>query len=263
MKFIGMMRVRDEARWIDRCIRALLPLCEKVYVLDDHSVDGTGDIANAIDQVVLFNSPFDVADFSETRDKTWLLHQIARLEPDADYIVCVDGDEELEPQGPAKIIRTIEHRRCGAIHVRIIYMWDKEDQWRSDRIYENFHRPSVFRLDPAHLEYRSLYGPDTSLHCTNIPADLICESVTADIRLYHWGYFDRETRIKKFAYYTEKEKHNTEMLECEDHYRHMVIGDLFPADSKFRWGGPLKLEPLSSLDTRPKIVKPRPESRNR
>jgi hypothetical protein len=80
-----------------------------------------------------------------------------------------------------------------------------------------------------------------------VPQGYIVESRRSGINLYHYGYFDRFTRIQKYHYYNKKEAENLEMLESEDYYRHMVIGDLFPADSVFKHGGPLKLEPLTTL----------------
>lgn len=239
MEFIGMTRVKNEARWIDRCIRSLLPLCRKVYVLDDHSDDATPEIANSFSESVVFDSPFDT--FAETRDKTWLLRQIAENEPDTDFIICIDGDEELEPAGTHKITSLLKRGRIDAAAVRIPYMWNSERQWRTDGIYRNFHRPSIFRLDRRFLEYRSVYGNNTTLHCTNTPYGLIGATTPTDIHFLHWGYFDRETRIRKYHWYNEIDPKN----ETEDQYRHMVIGDLFPADSQFRYAGPLKLEPLS------------------
>jgi len=50
----------------------------------------------------------------------------------------------------------------------------------------------------------------------------------------------RADRERKYQWYNAQDPNNA----IEDRYRHMVIGDLFPADSKFDHGGPLKLAQL-------------------
>jgi hypothetical protein len=59
-------------------------------------------------------------------------------------------------------------------------------------------------------------------------------------RLLHYGYLHREDRIRKYEWYTQQDPDN----QAEDFYRHTVIGDLFPAEIRFRHGGPLKLREL-------------------
>ena len=34
MTVFGMLRVRNEARWIEEVLRAALPVCERIFVLD-------------------------------------------------------------------------------------------------------------------------------------------------------------------------------------------------------------------------------------
>ena len=43
---IGIMRVKNEARWIDRVLASILPLCERVLVMDDGSTDGTDELVS-------------------------------------------------------------------------------------------------------------------------------------------------------------------------------------------------------------------------
>jgi glycosyltransferase involved in cell wall biosynthesis len=54
MRFVGMLRVKNEQRWIARVIESILPLCEYVYILDDHSTDGTPEICSSYDQVTVW-----------------------------------------------------------------------------------------------------------------------------------------------------------------------------------------------------------------
>jgi glycosyltransferase involved in cell wall biosynthesis len=246
MLWAGMIRAKNEARWIEAVVRSLLPLCDRVYVMDDHSTDSTVEICGRYMRVSVLPSPFDENDFSETRDKTWLLDWIANDAPYT-HVACIDGDEELEPEGPQKLRNLFRRGKVKSAMGRVVYLWDEKNQWRTDGIYGNFHRPSFFEInrdDPHAMSFHSLYGNKTSLHCTNVPFGLIRDSVPTDINLLHYGYMHREDRLRKYEYYsTLKDPGN----EIEDYYRHMVIGDVYPPDSRFLHAGPLALEPLTTL----------------
>lgn len=233
MRVAGMMRVKNEARWIERCVRSILPLCEQIFILDDHSTDGTADICRAIPCTTVLDSPFTGLD--EARDKNWLLEQTLTGKPD--WIIAIDGDEMLAPA-------SMEPLRCAmlgnatCLSLRVLYLWDGEDQVRVDGVYGDFHRESVFRPDGSRFE---LAGAGPNFHCGNVPARIRQKRrVMNDVALLHFGYLHREDRARKFHWYNQADPGNAR----EDGYRHMVIGDLFPPESKFMHGGPLQLQAL-------------------
>src|ERR1700722_11017913 len=96
--FVGMLRVRNEERWIVEALESTLPLCRSTFVMDDHSDDQTVEICQRYaPQVRVLPSVF--AGLNESRDKNWLLDQImAVCEPE--WIACIDGDEVLERRDP-------------------------------------------------------------------------------------------------------------------------------------------------------------------
>lgn len=246
MTFYAMMRLKNEARWIERVIRSLKPLCDRVFVFDDHSTDGTPEICQDLGASV-YLSPFQ--GINETRDKNWLLQKIwhecpplVRGPESRSFIACIDGDEELEPGG-AEIIRK-GAVTAHALSLKIVYLWDREDQIRTDGIYGKFTRGSVFRMiSPLH-EFRQTDGRrgGANFHCGSIPKDLFLQLKTCNARLLHYGYLHREDRVRKYGWYNSLDSDN----RAEDNYRHMVQGDLpeIPAGAKLRHAGPLTLEPL-------------------
>lgn len=236
MTIAAMLRVKNEARWIEQVIDSILPLSSDIVVLDDHSTDDTVAIANGAGATVI-PSPFEGLD--EARDKNFLLGAVMATK--ADWVLCIDGDEVLEPSGIEKIHLELDTwpitaRPPDAFSFRILYLWDRPDQIRTDGIYGKFQRPSLFRLKPGQKFRTTPYGKN--FHCGNVPDFMGAQ--TTDIGLLHYGYLHREDRLRKYAWYNEMDPKNS----FEDGYRHMVIGDLFPAESKFRHAGPLKVEPL-------------------
>lgn len=235
MKIIGAMRVKNEKRWIERAISSILPLCDLVIVMDDHSDDDTLFRCQSMPKVNAFESPF--FGLNEARDKNHLLDIAERLKPD--WIIFPDGDEMLAAdslQPLEKAMRSDSAMAC--LSLRIRYLWDREDQVRMDGVYGDFHRESVFRPDGSRFNGN---GSGANFHCGNVPAAIRQKrAVLNDVNLLHFGYLHRADRERKYHWYTANDPGN----QREDGYRHMVIGDLFPAESLFVHGGPLKLEPL-------------------
>lgn len=237
MNFAGVLRVRNEARWIRRVIESLLPLCQTVYVMDDHSDDGTPYICAGVERVRVFDSPF--SGFDEARDKEWLLGKVREDKPD--IVVAIDGDEVLEADGPDKI-RALA-AAGNAWSFRVLYLWDSDDRIRTDGVYSRLTRPSMFRLRATCGKYlRTRAGNGANLHCSSVPADLIRSVHGSDVRLWHLGYRDRADRLRKYEFYRRIDPNNP----LEDNYRHIVQGDVpeVPATAKLKHAGPLTLESI-------------------
>ena len=232
MTVIGAMRIRNEERWIERSIRSFFPICEKVIVLDDHSTDSTVDICRSIEGVDVISSPFEGLD--ETRDKNFLLDAVGY----PDWCCMWDGDEELMPGAAARLqlaMQAATAQNIRALAFSVLYLWDRPDQIRVDGVYRSMSRVSAFRAGPERFESKGKNG----FHCGNAP-QAIQGRVLVNAPLLHYGYMDRCDRIRKYKWYKEQDPSNY----IEDEYRHIVIGDMFPADSHFMHGGPLELRKL-------------------
>lgn len=234
MKVVGILRVKNESRWIERSICSILPLCERVLVFDDHSTDDTVSLCAAMPKVTVLPSPF--RGLNELRDKCYLMEQVEPLKPE--WIIHIDGDEMLMPGRESALLNAMDGPyQC--LSPRILYLWDSETQARVDGVYGDFHRESMFRFVPGARFVGS--GDGANFHCGNVPMALRQKRrVLNDVTLLHFGYLHREDRVRKFAWYNTQDPDNLR----EDGYKHMVVGDLFPVDSEFMHGGPLKLQTL-------------------
>lgn len=237
-QFVGMSRVKNESRDMREVLEAALPLCSRIFVMDDHSTDDTVAICESFgDRVTVFPSPFE--GFNEARDKNWLLDQILR-QCDPEWILCVDGDEVLEKRG-ADIIRehVAQNQDQWSYSLKIVFLWNDRNTARVDRIYDHFWRPSLFRPfiprpgvpDDLKLasEFRFMATPfgrqngkdSPNLHCSSVPQRLLhgCQRLPA--RLKHYGYLEREQRVAKLDRYNAIDWRDL----AEDCYRHMCAGD--------------------------------------
>lgn len=232
---VGMLRIKNEARWIDEVLKSIKPVCRSIYVLDDHSSDATPSICRENGAVVI-ESPFTGLD--ESRDKDYLLDLIAKANPAGTWVLCIDGDEVLEKTGPSKIRALLKTPEAMGYEFQIRYLWNSRNLVRTDGVYGRFSRPSLFRLLRGMTFRRT--GNGGNFHCSNVPSQIIGKTQRANIDLLHLGYMNLEDRLAKYRWYNEKDPGN----KVEDCYRHMVIGDLFPIDARFMYGGPLRLEAI-------------------
>ena len=229
-----MMRVKNEARWIQAVIESALKVCERVYVLDDHSTDGTFDICQQFqDRVLVYSSAFHGID--EARDKNWML-EVIQLGTKAEWVLAIDGDELLMDH--AELVATTGSGRSDCYALRVLYLWDRKDQVRTDGVYGRFWRPSLFRLG-AKGSFQTT-GNGGNFHCGNVPADLARNSQRSEVRLLHFGYMDPVDRRRKFDWYNQHDPNNV----TEDGYVHMIQGDQGgpAAHVRLRHAGPLALE---------------------
>ena len=236
----GMMRVRNEARWIKRAIESILPVCNAgVAVFDDRSTDGTAEIAAGIPSVALMRSPF--TGLNEARDKNFLLAAMAPC----DWIIAIDGDEELHSCHLVNLAAAMQTSKADSLSLPIWYLWDRPDQMRVDGVYGNFHRESVFRPRPGARFHDAGSGPN--FHCGNVPS---IPPVIRDRRevvnapLLHYGYMERDDRLRKYSWYNAKDPD----YHAEDRYRHIVQGDIMdvPAEAVLKHAGPLAFRALQS-----------------
>lgn len=252
MPIFGVLRIKNEARWIDRVVRSIQPVCDEILVLDDHSTDETAAICRRLGARVY---PSRMKGLDESRDKDWLLERAIRRVPQEDqhwldgnpnspyWILAIDGDEELV-QKDIEMLRGLA-RQDGphAWSLRILYLWNAANVWRTDGVYGRFSRPSLFRLMNRKFRYQKTpWGNGANFHCSSIPQELLGHARSSEVRLIHWGYIDRDLRKRKYDWYNQIDANNV----GEDCYRHIVQGDdpAIPPNLQLRWAGPLKLEPL-------------------
>jgi hypothetical protein len=245
IKFAAMLRVKNEARWIARAIESLKPLCgEDIFVFDDESSDLTASVAYDSGAHV-FLDPFRGEPLDERRDKNWLLALvIERAAPD--WVICIDGDEELEPGAGEKLKRAIQSQPSTDCYgLKVLTLWNDFKTIRTDGVYGQMFRQSVFRVLPG-LEFRGFYEGSSGavchsgLHTSNSPLSL--QAVPLNVFLLHYGYVFKEDRVRKWRWYSDVDPYN----ETEDHYRHTVQGDVpeVPAEARLKHAGPLELRTL-------------------
>lgn len=202
-RVIGMMRVQNEARWIVESITSILPLCAQVLVLDDHSMDDTIKLVQALPKTQVIPSPF--TGWDESRDKNFLLGLALMKFPD--WVLCIDGDEVLEENGAEYLqenLSRMESTDFQGIEFPIAYCWGTKNTIRTDGHFGTFHRVSMFRPEVDHGFRTTVHSGNRNLHCGNAPNSLR-------------SYFMHEPKIKHYGY-----------MLLEDRQRKIDLGTAYP-----------------------------------
>jgi glycosyltransferase involved in cell wall biosynthesis len=240
---LGLLRVKNESRWIERSITSILPVCDHVMVMDDHSEDSTVEICRTLPKTEIYCSPFSGLD--ETRDKRWLLEKAMTLGPK--WIVFIDGDEALAPGHAERLLKEM-NGMASCLSLRVLYLWNDEQHIRVDGVYGDFHRESVFRPNGSTFESTRHGG---NFHCGNVPLGCRAIRKVTDIPLLHFGYMLREDRLRKWEFYNSNDSQNrTEGYDPRypqrRSYPHVIQGDIpeVPASARLMHAGPLQLKAL-------------------
>lgn len=136
MPLSACLIVRDEERFLDRCLASLRGHVDEICVLDTGSGDRTVEIARS-HGAILGSRPWD-DDFSAARNASLDLAS-------GDWILQVDADEELIPPalGAWSVLRD-PATFCALVELDL-----RGDAGRSERTWQ----PRLFRRDPR-LRYR-------------------------------------------------------------------------------------------------------------
>lgn len=136
MSLSACLIVRDEERFLDRCLASLRGHVDEICVLDTGSSDRTLEIARSHGAIVSCR-PWD-DDFSAARNASLDLAT-------GDWILQIDADEELVPPaaGAWSVLRD-PSASCALVELDL-----RGDEGRSERTWQ----PRLFRRDPR-LRYR-------------------------------------------------------------------------------------------------------------
>jgi len=241
----GVLRVKNEERWIKRCLESLFAVCDVVVIFDDHSTDNTESIVRSLcgNRSVLADgwlsrdkyrtiqyvrSPYAVSNEARDRDFLWAT---ALIHGHPDWVLALDGDEALSRAALSYLCECPNLPEVGLLP--IVYLWDGENQRRVDGIYGD--APDGYpKLRFPRLLYTKGYtfdqlkqmkfkrtgrGPD--LHCGSLPQLPVSRAMTCALvaaPILHFGYVDPDLRRKKYEYYTSLDPGN----RAEGEYKHII-----------------------------------------
>ena len=141
------------------------------------------------------------------------------LSHDPEFVLHLDGDEIFSTNYKEILLDeiTILYPNSRIFEFQALYVWDNLYQYRYDGVYANAWAKKLLRIEgqPKNLSFI-----DNPLHSTNLPSNVIGigDSIRSKIKIYHYGYFDKELRERKYAFYRKQDPENKEF----DNYQHLI-----------------------------------------
>jgi glycosyltransferase involved in cell wall biosynthesis len=195
---VGCMLVRnEEGRYLERVLRQMQSICDKIIVLDDCSTDNTPEICKAYGAEVFPSiQSYWGTDELKQRKRLWeLATQVADF---GDWILCLDADETFDnPELVRHYIELAENAKCNSLAFRLYDMWD-EAHYRDDEYWQGHNGVWPFCVKYEDLGY---FWKETPLHCGRFPMNAVNRMASCPIRIQHWGWARPEDRQEKYERY--------------------------------------------------------------
>lgn len=226
---IAILRIKNEERWIKKCLDAASEIVSGFVILDDGSTDSTTSICKKFSNVLELYEQSDLP-FDEVRDKNMLLKIALKYNPD--LILSLDGDEIIQPNAKNILFEEINviYPDAPVFEFQSLFVWDKPNQYRFDGVYGNIWYKRLLRLknQPLNISYEPTGYPGNA-HSTRLPSNCIGwnNPVRSKIKILHYGYYDEELRKTKYDFYTKLDPNNINF----DGYRHIIGGGKFSGPS--------------------------------
>jgi len=218
-KLVAGYRVKNVERWFDRVLTKMEEVADEIVVFDDNSTDKTVEIAQKHKKVVEIHRQTETT-FNEARDRE-ILYQLCKSR-NPDWVIINDGDEELEEKFTREVAEKLMNPIRPDTHAyifRYITHWDSEDMQRTDGIFGNMANVRMVRNMPnQHIVSNHPQG----FHCNSVPWVPIENVVITPYRIRHYGYVDRDDRVRKYNWYQDMDTDKrTRMIGASD-YSHLI-----------------------------------------
>jgi hypothetical protein len=208
MKIIGFSQLRNELsngnlkNWF-QCMQ----FCEKIYIYDQNSDDGSKEYYKKFDNTVVIESPINNFE-NEITCKSQLLQKLLKENPDTDWIFWIDGDTILDGrllQNNAEevfnILAQAQKIEADSIVLGHYNLWRSDLYYRVDSDYDWFHKNGrhVFWRNNGKLKFLDNGG----LHQPQFPRG-IERSIRIDRDLIHRGFATDGQIMNRYNLYKSK-----------------------------------------------------------
>jgi hypothetical protein len=105
VRVIGIVLVHDEDVWVDRVVRNIAPVCDRVHVADHDSRDGTWQIVSGLARELPNVDAVRISNAARSHDLV-----LPYLGTDT-WVLSADGDEIFDPAGLRRLRRELEDGR--------------------------------------------------------------------------------------------------------------------------------------------------------
>jgi len=242
MAIFGSIVIKNEAdRYLEACLRHMVPFLDEVFVWDDQSDDESVAVASEYGKVVV--RPDDVPSWLEHegqfRHAAWKQFEQTILPDDGDWILSFDADEFLVCTEPdfSDVRQKLEqatayadkHGKVGVVlPFPEIFGTKKRDTllMRTDGLWDTIRGPRLFRYQ------QNAEWSNKAMGCGSEPTYVSRGHVSTqnlELTMLHLGYADPKDHEEKHARYTELFDHG---------HNNKHIQSIITQPTLVPWGGP-------------------------
>ena len=201
MKLIGFAQLRNEKEKgnLENWFACMNALCDKIYIYDQNSTDGSQEYYKQFDHVKVIESATN--DFSrEISCKADLLELVKEENEEGDWIFWLDGDTLIERrsvENPQGLKDCLKASRYEALAVGHYNLWRSDLYYRIDDSFHNLHgRVIAFWKLTKNISFPRTEG----LHCPQYPNGI--QSVgKLNVDLIHRGFSTDYQLITRYDIY--------------------------------------------------------------
>ena len=222
MKIIGFSQLRNELSKgnLENWFKSM-GMCEYVYIFDQASDDGSHDVYEQHDNVVLIQSEENLFR-QEILCKKQLLEKLLLEHPDTDWIFWMDGDTVLDQRllnndyaMLEEVLDTSAESGADAISLGHYNLWRSNRHYRVDSSYHSLDQFGVvpFWRNNGRLNFSALGG----LHNAQYPNGISSIAQLKHFKMVHYGFSTDKQIIDRYNLYKGlgQSGWNLDRLICE------------------------------------------------
>lgn len=196
---LSMIVKNEEHRYLRDVLESAKQYIDSAVIIDDGSTDNTVQIC----QEVLNGIPYKIIENKESKFKNEIELRTQQwnetIATDPDWILFLDADEIFEDRFKYEVKNLMDNPDIDSYMFRLYDFWDDE-HYRDDELWcaHKYYRIFMMRYQ-KNFDYKF---NETAQHCGRLPSnagDLRYE--LCNIRLKHYGWANKEDRIKKYNRY--------------------------------------------------------------
>lgn len=194
-QLIAIVAVRNESKNLKGLFKNINNEVDGIIILNDGSVDDTAEIVSKNKKVLkVITNPIRASeDYHVGKNLEKLIKEAKKFNPE--WIFLIDPDERVENNFRKKFerIKDMHPEKKGFIF-KFRELWDNKDTFRSDGVWGEKHKFSIFRNAP--LQVFNFRKHHNLLFPLGIIGNLK-RTIILDTNIYHLKMIEKKERIKR------------------------------------------------------------------
>lgn len=183
----------DDDKWISRVLDDLGKYTDEIFVNLNDATPLITEAVHACPKVKSVITTHNDGRWNQGLQRENTLRMLDEVKPN--IVLWPDSDETFPKNLKDQLVKFWEDPKALSFWFRLMYLWEKEDQFRNDGLWKRIHHVRAFkwRNDLSFLPYPGYTCPRPYI-------DRGRETrFNSDSPMMHWGYMHAEDRKRKFA----------------------------------------------------------------